>query len=281
MWSSSSSAAAGPCIDDVAVLQHVGAMGDRQRHRGVLLDHQDGGALSVDGLDDVEHLLDQHRREAHRRLVHQQQPRPRHQRAPDREHLLLAARQRAAVLVGPLLEAREQRVDALEVGCRTPRPALRGACRRPSPGSPTRSCARRCGATPAPARCRGGRSPRWRGGRCAACRTRRCPRSAAPCRGSSSAWSTCPRRCRRAGRRSRRGWTSRLTLVQDADRAVAGDDVGEPKHGGAPDRPPAPPGCAAPRWKLALGDLHAVIEHHHALADRPAPAPCRARSTAR
>ena len=109
--------------DDPAVLEHVAAAGDAERHRRVLLDDEDRGALAVDGLDDVEDLVDQRRRQAHRRLVHQQEPRPRHQRAADREHLLLAAGERAALLVRPLPEPGEQPVDALEVL----RPARRAA----------------------------------------------------------------------------------------------------------------------------------------------------------
>src|SRR5262249_36477108 len=40
--------------------------------------------------------------------------RARHDRAPERDHLLLAARQRLAALTAALLEAREHGVDALE-----------------------------------------------------------------------------------------------------------------------------------------------------------------------
>ena len=54
--------------------------------------------------------------EAHRRLVEEEQARPRHQRAPDGQHLLLAPGQRAALLGGALAQAREQREHALEVG---------------------------------------------------------------------------------------------------------------------------------------------------------------------
>ena len=43
-------------------------------------------------------LLDDHRRQPHRRLVEQQHPRPGHQRATDRHHLLLAAGHGAAHL---------------------------------------------------------------------------------------------------------------------------------------------------------------------------------------
>ena len=71
--------------------------------------------MGIDRPDDVEDLLDEERREAHRRLVHAQQPGARHQRAADRHHLLLAARERPRLLLLPLGEPREQRVDAVEV----------------------------------------------------------------------------------------------------------------------------------------------------------------------
>ena len=48
--------------------------------------------------DDAEDLAHDQRREAERRLVEHQQPRPRHQRAAEREHLALAAGQRAREL---------------------------------------------------------------------------------------------------------------------------------------------------------------------------------------
>src|SRR5439155_26980027 len=50
-----------------------------------------------------------------RGLVHQQEPRPGHERAADGEHLLLAAREGAPELMLALGEPREERVDALEV----------------------------------------------------------------------------------------------------------------------------------------------------------------------
>src|SRR5204863_1043103 len=50
------------------------------------------------------------------RLVEKKEPGPAHQRARDREHLLLAARERAAALVRPLLQAREEREHAREIG---------------------------------------------------------------------------------------------------------------------------------------------------------------------
>ena len=59
-------------------------------------------------------MLDDQRCKAERRFVEQQQPRPRHQRTADRQHLLLAARQRAAALVDALLQPREQIEHLLE-----------------------------------------------------------------------------------------------------------------------------------------------------------------------
>ena len=88
-----------------ARLQDVGPVGDAQRRQGVLLDQQDRRALLADRRDRVEDQVDEHRREAHRRLVEQQQLGPPHQRAPDREHLLLAAGHGPGLLVEPLLAA--------------------------------------------------------------------------------------------------------------------------------------------------------------------------------
>ncbi len=66
-------------------------------------------------LDDPEHFLDQQRRQAHRRLVHQDHLRARHQRAADRQHLLLAAGEIAGE-PGALLQAREIVEDHVDVG---------------------------------------------------------------------------------------------------------------------------------------------------------------------
>ena len=48
---------------------------------------------------DPEQLLDDRRRQPERRLVEHQQPRPGDERAREREHLLLAAAQRAGLLL--------------------------------------------------------------------------------------------------------------------------------------------------------------------------------------
>ena len=54
------------------------------------------------------------RRQAERRLVEQQQARLRHQRAADRDHLLLSARQRARRRVELVAHRREQRADVVQ-----------------------------------------------------------------------------------------------------------------------------------------------------------------------
>ena len=82
---------------------------------GVLLDQQDGQAFLLQRADRFPQPLDDDRREPFRRLVHDQAIRIGHQRAADRQHLLLAARQRLGALVAALVQAREQRVDALQI----------------------------------------------------------------------------------------------------------------------------------------------------------------------
>ena len=57
-------------------------------------------------------FLDDDRRQAFQRLVEQQQRRIGHQRARDRQHLLLAAGELVAHVGAPLGEAREQLVHA-------------------------------------------------------------------------------------------------------------------------------------------------------------------------
>src|SRR5439155_8815108 len=91
-----------------AGLEHVAAARDRERHVRVLLDQEHSDAALVDLADGPEDLAHQERREAERRLVEQQQPRPRHEGARDREHLLLAAREGARALAAALAQAREE-----------------------------------------------------------------------------------------------------------------------------------------------------------------------------
>src|SRR5436190_2515561 len=99
----------GAGLEDVAAVRYV------ERRVRVLLDQEDRRALVVDLLDGLVDPLDEDRREPHPGLVEEQQPRLRHQRAPDSEHLLLAARHRARLLLLALLQPREQVVDAVQI----------------------------------------------------------------------------------------------------------------------------------------------------------------------
>ena len=97
---------------------------------GVLLHHGDRDAVAVDRLDGGEQRLGGDRRQPGRGLVEQQQHRLHHQRHRHREHLTLAAGQRARRAAAALGQHRES--------ARTPR-RYAGASRqdrasRPSPG---------------------------------------------------------------------------------------------------------------------------------------------------
>ena len=66
-------------------------------------------------LDDLEASLDEDRRQPHRRFVHEEQLRARHQSATHGDHLLLASGERPRELRPSLVEQWEECVDALEV----------------------------------------------------------------------------------------------------------------------------------------------------------------------
>src|SRR2546425_6401556 len=92
---------------DLADLEHIGLLRGGEREVRVLLDDEDGQALLVQPGEDLEDLADDDRGEAERGLVEHEQARPGDQRAAEREHLLLAARERAGRLCAPLAELRE------------------------------------------------------------------------------------------------------------------------------------------------------------------------------
>ena len=76
-------------------------MSQFQGVEGVLFDEEDSEALiAVERADDIEDLAHDERREAERGFIEQQKARAAHQRAGDGEHLLFAARERAAALFG-------------------------------------------------------------------------------------------------------------------------------------------------------------------------------------
>ena len=120
---------------EAARLQQVGVVGDAQRRQRVLLDDEHRRALLADGLDGVEDQVDEHRRQAHRRLVEQQQlGRPISARPtasiccspPDRVPAFCAMRSRS-------------RGNSSSTRSRSPGDLLRGPCagRRRGRGSPS------------------------------------------------------------------------------------------------------------------------------------------------
>src|SRR5229473_574070 len=121
-------------MDDAAALQHDRVARQRQRDLGVLLDQDEGGALlRRHPPDRPGELLDDDRRQALERLVKQQQRRVGHERARERQHLLLAAGEMAAAARAPLAQPREQIVDGREMpppGPRRDREILLDAQRR-------------------------------------------------------------------------------------------------------------------------------------------------------
>src|SRR5262245_40131440 len=84
---------------DSAGLHDVGAVRGLEREQRILLDQKNGDALRRYVADDFEDLGHHQRRETHRGLVEEQKLRRAHERARDREHLLLAARERPGDLV--------------------------------------------------------------------------------------------------------------------------------------------------------------------------------------
>ena len=77
-------------IRDLAIDQHIGAIGDRQHRLGVVLDNDHRGA-TAQAHQRVHHLLHDCRRQALERFIQQDQPARHHQRTRDRQHLPLAA----------------------------------------------------------------------------------------------------------------------------------------------------------------------------------------------
>src|SRR5262245_3124395 len=96
-------------MHDAATFQDQRAVGDGQDLLGVLLDDEGSQSLLAEqARQGGQKLLDDDRRQAFGRLVEQQQARIGGERTADRQHLLLAARQRAAALPPPLAQAREE-----------------------------------------------------------------------------------------------------------------------------------------------------------------------------
>src|SRR6266851_966891 len=105
---------AGAARDDAAGLQHVAAARGLERVARVLLDQEHAHARIVDGADGAKDVLHDHRGEAERGLVEAEKFWLRHHGAAERQHLLLAAGERAGILRGAFGEAREHRKDVAD-----------------------------------------------------------------------------------------------------------------------------------------------------------------------
>src|SRR5262249_19762229 len=100
---------------DAAGLEDGAPPGDAERQPRVLLHEQDRGARLADRLERPVPGLGPAGRQAERRLVEHQQAWPPQHGAPERQHLLLAARERLRLLARALLEDRKHAVDQSEV----------------------------------------------------------------------------------------------------------------------------------------------------------------------
>src|SRR6516165_2633560 len=97
---------------DPPVLHDVAVVGDLERHRRALLHDEDRDAEFAPDLGKpAQQIFHHHRREAERELVDQQQFRPAHEGARERQHLPLAAGQQAADAVAQRAELRKELVD--------------------------------------------------------------------------------------------------------------------------------------------------------------------------
>src|SRR5216683_3550758 len=83
--------------NDSSILEDVCAARSIKRDKNVLLDQDERRAFAIDLLNDLDQVVDDVGSQAERELVDHQELRPGHQAAPDRDHLLLAARQRARI----------------------------------------------------------------------------------------------------------------------------------------------------------------------------------------
>src|SRR5579859_1004118 len=111
--------------DDLAFGQDEEPVRRALHQAEVLLDNEHAGAGAANPVEGLDQPIDQHGRQPFRRLVEKDETWIGHQRAADREHLLLAATQHGAQPVGALLEDREEIVDRVEIP--VPRPARRPA----------------------------------------------------------------------------------------------------------------------------------------------------------
>ena len=108
-----------PGVDDAPLVEDDHVARERLDDAEVLLDEQDRLRLAHP-LERACDLRDEERREALRRLVDEQDPVVVEQRPCDRDHLLLAARERARPLCCPLAKLGEEVVDEVVAGRAVP-----------------------------------------------------------------------------------------------------------------------------------------------------------------
>ena len=91
-------------------------IGEIESERGVLLNDEEAHALvAIDPAKRAKDFRHHQRGQAERRLVEHQETRAHEQRARDRQHLLLAARQRTRLLAAPFGEPRKEAEHAIEI----------------------------------------------------------------------------------------------------------------------------------------------------------------------
>ena len=183
-------------------LEHVRALRGGKRDARVLLDHEHREPHLVrERGDELVEVAHDRRREPERRLVEQQQLRPRDERPSEGEHLLLTAGQGSRLLVPPALESREVAGDVLAVALRlAPVAAVIRADEEVLPDGQLGVDLPALGDV-------GDAEPRDRLGGLAAdrpCRRRRCGPTAGRCPRSRAASTSCRRRSLRGWRPTRR-----------------------------------------------------------------------------
>ena len=99
-------------VDDAAGVEHHRVAGDALHNAEILLDEQHGRELR-DTLEHAGHLGDEQRRETLGGLIDEQNAVVVQERTGDRDHLLLAAGERACELLSALLQLGKQVVDKL------------------------------------------------------------------------------------------------------------------------------------------------------------------------
>src|SRR5262249_17778472 len=109
-------------MNDSAAFDDDGAVGDAEHLLSILFDQNRRHALlAADPAERPQPFLDADRRQAFQRFVEQHDPRVEHQRAPNREHLLLAAGQLIAEVLPAFGEPWKQGVDFFDGPAARPR----------------------------------------------------------------------------------------------------------------------------------------------------------------